>query len=432
MEPTVTTLLIGVAGAFELEGIPFPSRTILSSFALEALLESNALDDRWASRLKPSVVAGLGGGGIFNFSKAIDKFERPVCFVGGGGSPDPRDEAGFLGDDSLEGCRFGSDHGFCGEEAVVFSKVLFIEDEVGMANEKDFLWQKAVEDDNVFEKGGGNADKSEDCVVATQDEPDGSARIPCDPDYKSEWAWKGDKRGDKRGSVSSSTDPASCFFIEAERVNLAEPGGLAKPRLPLPLETMLAANLVTWDGTAVDLAEVSDEGAEVGGCVARGISPGGCTLGVWTSPWSDELWSKSDKEERVESGDGGSSDKGGASRVIGIGLVFRTKVGSGLIDLGVASLSGILGDPRGVIAPSCTKLAVVNMLEKRQNVRLMIKVGQRETLRKRQLPDQMLQKGSDHKKAAWGPSSLGLLVPRMVRKTPILRGVVVVVVYVTL
>lgn len=73
-----------------------------------------------------------------SFSKASDRFESPVCFSGGGGSPDPRDEAGFVGDGSLGGCRFGS-HSFCGDDVGAFSTVFFIEDEVGIANEKGLL-----------------------------------------------------------------------------------------------------------------------------------------------------------------------------------------------------------------------------------------------------------------------------------------------------
>ena len=113
---------------------------VLSSFALGAFLGSGALDANRVSLLKPSDVAGLEGGGIFSFSRARERFERPVCFDEWGGSPRPSDEAGFAGDDdSLGSCRFGSDDGFAGEEAGAFSTVLFNEDEVGIANEKDFL-----------------------------------------------------------------------------------------------------------------------------------------------------------------------------------------------------------------------------------------------------------------------------------------------------
>jgi hypothetical protein len=91
------------------------------------------------SLLKPSVVAGLEGGGIFSFSKASERFERPVCFDEWDGSPGPSDEPGFVGEDNLGSCRLGSDDGFNGEEAGAFSMVLLSEDEVGIANEKDFL-----------------------------------------------------------------------------------------------------------------------------------------------------------------------------------------------------------------------------------------------------------------------------------------------------
>jgi hypothetical protein len=88
------------------------------------------------SLLKPRVVAGLDGGGIFSFSKASERFERPVCLDGCCGSPGPSDEAGFIDNGSL---GFESDDSFIGEEAGAFSVVLFNEDEVGIANEKAFL-----------------------------------------------------------------------------------------------------------------------------------------------------------------------------------------------------------------------------------------------------------------------------------------------------
>lgn len=139
-DPTVATLLRGIAVALELEGSPFPSRMALSSLALGAFLGSGALDANRVSLLKPSDVAGLEGGGTFSFSKARERFESPVCFDEWRGSPGPCDEAGFAGDDdSLGSCRFGSDDDFTGEEAGAFSMVLFNEDEVGIANEKDIL-----------------------------------------------------------------------------------------------------------------------------------------------------------------------------------------------------------------------------------------------------------------------------------------------------
>jgi hypothetical protein len=82
--------------------------------------------------------------------------------------------------------------------------------------------------------------------------------------------------------MSLSADPASfCFLTEAERVNLAEPGGLAKPRLTLPLEAMLVANLVTWGGVIIGSVAVLCEIEEGGGCVARARPLGVSTLGLW-------------------------------------------------------------------------------------------------------------------------------------------------------
>jgi|SRR6267154_4291902 len=112
---------------------------VLSSFALGALLASSALNTKRVSLLKPSVVAGLNGGGFFSFSKASERFESPVCFDGGGNSPSPSDETGFIDDGGLGGCCFVNDDGFSGEDAGAFSAVLFLEDEVGIAKEKAFL-----------------------------------------------------------------------------------------------------------------------------------------------------------------------------------------------------------------------------------------------------------------------------------------------------
>ena len=79
-DPTVTALFNGVA-VFALEGNPFPRRMVLSSFALGMFLEVPiALASESVSRVKPRVVAGRGGGGAFSFSRASDRFDRPVCF----------------------------------------------------------------------------------------------------------------------------------------------------------------------------------------------------------------------------------------------------------------------------------------------------------------------------------------------------------------
>jgi hypothetical protein len=106
---------------------------VLSSFAL-GVLNTNRV-----SLLKPSVVAGLKGGGFFSFSKASERFESPVCFDGGGSSPSPSDETGLIDDGSLGVCCFVNDDGFSGEDPGAFSAVLLLEDEVGIAMEKAFL-----------------------------------------------------------------------------------------------------------------------------------------------------------------------------------------------------------------------------------------------------------------------------------------------------
>ena len=127
----MTALRSGVVEV--LDGRPWPSRMVLSSFAL------GVLNTKRESLLKPSVVAGLKGGGFFSFSKASERFESPVCFDGCGSSPSPSDETGFIDDGSLGGCCLVNDDGFSGEDAAAFSVVLFLEDEVGIAKEKAFL-----------------------------------------------------------------------------------------------------------------------------------------------------------------------------------------------------------------------------------------------------------------------------------------------------
>lgn len=66
----------------------------------------------------------------------------------------------------------------------------------------------------------------------------------------------------------------------------------------------------------------------------------------------------------MESGDGGSSDIEGSWRETEIGSAFKGEVGNWLMGLGVASLSGSLGDTRGVIVQTCTKFSAVYTLEK--------------------------------------------------------------------
>jgi hypothetical protein len=105
--------------------------------------------------------------------------------------------------------------------------------------------------------------------------------------------------------MSPSTDPTSFCFIEAERVNLAEPERPANPLPPLPREEVVS--LGTWDNIKPEFFVVSRNGAEDGGCIARGIPLGSSTLGECISDsCGGGLSSSSDIEERVDSGDGWS------------------------------------------------------------------------------------------------------------------------------
>lgn len=79
--PTEAALFNGVGANLELEGNPFPRPMVLSSFALGVLLEvPTALAAESVLRLKPRVVAGRDGGAAFSFSRASERFDRPVCF----------------------------------------------------------------------------------------------------------------------------------------------------------------------------------------------------------------------------------------------------------------------------------------------------------------------------------------------------------------
>jgi len=79
--PTEAALFNGVAAVLALEGNPFPRRIVLSSIALGVFLEIPiALAAESVSRVKPRVVAGREGGGAFSFSRASERFDRPVCF----------------------------------------------------------------------------------------------------------------------------------------------------------------------------------------------------------------------------------------------------------------------------------------------------------------------------------------------------------------
>lgn len=80
-DPSVTALFNGTAPVFELEGEPFPRQMALSSFALGIVLETpiaSVAESMW--RVKPRVVAGRDGGGAFSFSRASERFDKPVCF----------------------------------------------------------------------------------------------------------------------------------------------------------------------------------------------------------------------------------------------------------------------------------------------------------------------------------------------------------------
>ena len=143
--------------------------------------------------------------------------------------------------------------------------------------------------------------------------------------------------------TSPSANPAS-FFVEAERVNMAERDGFANapPSPPLGIE---AAGLAAGGNAGIEVFAVSCGGAGSGGPIGRGIPLGTPARGsLISNSGGGGLSSSSDSEERAESGDGGSSEREkGLLKAIGIGLTSKGRVRGGSMGLGVTSLSGSSG-----------------------------------------------------------------------------------------
>jgi hypothetical protein len=97
-----------------------------------------------------------------------------------------------------------------------------------------------------------------------------------------------------------------------------------------------------------------------GGCIAWGILLGSAVGGVSISgSCGGGLDSSSDRDERADSGDGGSSGRnGGSPRAKGIGLTSKGGTGGGCMGLGVTSFSGPSSDPWGAIVANCTNVNV--------------------------------------------------------------------------
>ena len=160
--------------------------------------------------------------------------------------------------------------------------------------------------------------------------------------------------------TSPSTDPASfCLFVEAERVNMAERDGFANP-LPSPPLGVVAACLAAGSNAETEFFALSCEGGGIGGSVGRGIPLGSSVRGLLISGSDgDGVSSSSDSEERAESGDGGSSNREeGPPKAIGIGLTSKGRVRSGLMGLGVTSLSGPSDNLSCAIAGNWTNVNV--------------------------------------------------------------------------
>ena len=158
--------------------------------------------------------------------------------------------------------------------------------------------------------------------------------------------------------TSPLTDPAS-FFVEAERVNMAERDGFANA-LPSPPLGIEAAGLAAGGNAGVGISAVSCEGGGSGGPIGRGIPLGSPAWGsLIPSSGGGGLSSSSDNEERAESGDGGSSEReNGPPKAIGIGLTSEGRVTGGSMGLGVTSLPGSSGDLRCGVAGDYTDMNV--------------------------------------------------------------------------
>jgi hypothetical protein len=145
--------------------------------------------------------------------------------------------------------------------------------------------------------------------------------------------------------TSPSTDPTS-FFVEEERVNMAERDGFANA-LPSPPLGIEAAGLAAGGNAGVEIFAVSCERGGSGGPIGRGIPLGSPVRGsLISSSGGGGLSSSSDNEERAESGDGGSSEREkGPPKAMGIGLTSKgRRVRGGSMGLGVTSLPGSSGD----------------------------------------------------------------------------------------
>ena len=163
--------------------------------------------------------------------------------------------------------------------------------------------------------------------------------------------------------LSLCNGPVSlCSFIADERVSLAEPYVIVIPSLPMPLDVASETGLVTGGNASFDFDATMCE--ERGGSSSWELRLGGSTEASISESVSDGS-SSSDRDERAESGEGGSSVNGERGSLDGTGVRPRPggEGGRVAIALGVISLSCPFGDALGVITQNCAKMNTFDALE---------------------------------------------------------------------
>lgn len=170
-------------------------------------------------------------------------------------------------------------------------------------------------------------------------------------------------RSDELAALSLCNDPISlCSFVADERVSLAELHDIVIPSLPMPLDVALETSLVTGSNASFDFDVTMRE--ERGGSSSWELRLGGSTEASISESVGDGS-SSSDRDERAESGEGGSSVNGERGSLEGTGVRPRPggEDGRVAIALGVISLSCPFGDALGVVTQNCAKINIIDTLE---------------------------------------------------------------------
>ena len=178
------------------------------------------------------------------------------------------------------------------------------------------------------------------------------------------------KRRNELAALSLGSDPVSlCSLVADERVSLAEPYGVAIPRLSLPLGVAPITGLVTGGDGSFDFDAAMHE--ERRSFSSWEIRLGGSTEARISELVGDGSRSSSDRDERAESGEGGSSVNGERGSLEGTRVRPPPGGDDGrvTIALGVISLSCPFGDAFGVVRQNC---AMMNVIDTPKNARTHI------------------------------------------------------------